>query len=256
MFYQLKRHPLPVTAHFEHCLVLTYALPADVLRTLVPPRLELETIHAPGELGMLAIAMVQTRKLRPVGFPACLGQNSFLSGYRVFTRLRTPERILRGLRILRSDTDRRFMQWSGNLLTHYNYRHAAVRAGVRGTKLEFRIRTPHSEADLEVVADVSEASAPLPPGSCFSSIRQAARFAGPLPYTFDYESQTDSLIVIRARRSNWHPRPVTVEVRENTFLSRPPFLGAPSILAGAFYVHNVPYRWERGVRVPGKERVA
>ena len=44
-------------------------------------------------------------------------QVSFFSGYRIFTRYRTTAgRTLRGLRILRSDTDRLSMQLFGNLL--------------------------------------------------------------------------------------------------------------------------------------------
>jgi hypothetical protein len=267
MLYSLKRHPFAVAAYFDHCLVLTYALPAEVLRPLLPPRLELETIPAepfraarqdprtpkvrgPGELGFLAIAMVQTKGLRPAGFPSWLGQDFFLSGYRIFTRFRGTKRTLRGLRILRSDTDRRAMKWAGNLLTHYNYHHALVRTDASSNAVEFHIRTSSSEADLGVVADLSNVPAPLPVGSCFASVREAARFAGPLPYTFDYEPETNSLIVIRARRENWHPRPVAVDVRENTFLSRPPFRDALATLAAAFYVHDVSYQWERGVRIP------
>ena len=62
MLHVLKRHPVPVRAHFGHCLVLAYALPRDVLVPLLPPGLELLTYK---DLGFVAIAMVQTQKLRP-----------------------------------------------------------------------------------------------------------------------------------------------------------------------------------------------
>jgi hypothetical protein len=42
---------------------------------------------------------------------------------------------------------------------------------------------------------------------------------------------------------------VAVDVRRNTFLEQEPFLGAGPILANAFYVHDVPYRWEQGRRL-------
>src|SRR5438552_4181764 len=75
----------------------------------LPPGLQLDTWQG---RGFVAIALVQTRGLRPVGLPARLGQDFFLSGYRIFARF-TPasgrQRTLRGLRILRSDTDRRLM---------------------------------------------------------------------------------------------------------------------------------------------------
>src|SRR5688572_572425 len=116
---RLRRHPFAVEAHFDECITLTYALPADVLRPLVPPGLELETLRGQG---FVAVALVQTRSLKPEVLPPGLGQDFFLAGYRVFTTFRRPDgRRLRGLRILRSDADRTMMVVGGNLLTHYNY---------------------------------------------------------------------------------------------------------------------------------------
>jgi hypothetical protein len=71
---------------------------------MLAPGLALDTY---GDLGFLAIALVETRDLRPAFLPARRGLNFFLAGYRIFSRYRTPAgRILRGLRILRSDTNR------------------------------------------------------------------------------------------------------------------------------------------------------
>jgi Uncharacterized conserved protein (COG2071) len=249
MFHALRRHPFPVQAHFEHCLVLTYALPADILRTLLPPGLELDTYGPRSEIGFVAVALVQTRGLRPVGLPRALGQDFFLSGYRIFTRFCTPQgRRQRGLRILRSDTDKRRMAVSGNLLTHYNYCFARVDFRAEPERLSVRIVTPKHEADLEVTADLREETSRLPADSCFATERAARQFAGPLPYTFDYERETHSIIAIRGRRREWRPRLVTADVRHSTFFDRSPFAGAGARVVSAFHLANVPYRWDRGVR--------
>jgi len=119
MFPALKRHPIPVVARFRRVLVLTYAFPQDLLRPLLPPGLELDTFH---DFGFVAVALVQTERLRPAFLPRWMGQDFFLSGYRIFARFTTSSgRTLRGLRILRSDTDKPLMAFFGNLLTHYNY---------------------------------------------------------------------------------------------------------------------------------------
>jgi Uncharacterized conserved protein (COG2071) len=249
MLHALRRHPFPVQAHFEHCLVLTYALPADILRTLLPPGLELDVFGARGELGFIAVALVQTRGLRPVGAPRALGQDFFLSGYRVFTRFRTPQgQQLRGLRILRSDTDKRRMAVSGNLLTHYNYCFARVNFRAEPERLSVQIETPSAVADLDVTANLREEASRLPADSCFASEREARRFAGPLPYTFDYERETHSIIAIRGRRRAWFPRIVTAEVRRITFFDHSPFSGVNPRLVSAFHLADVPYRWDRGIR--------
>jgi Uncharacterized conserved protein (COG2071) len=247
MLHLLKRHPLPVRAFFRHCLVLTYAFPERVLLPLLPPGLTLDTYQG---LGFLAIALVQTEGLRPVGVPAALGQDFFLTGYRIFSRFRTAAgRSLRGLRILRSDTDREIMVLAGNALTHYHYMKCDAQIREENGRLEIRIKT-NGEADLHVVANLAGKPAPLPEGSPFPNLHEARKFAGPLPFTFDYEAETHSIVRIQGVRRQWNPEPVAVEVRECTFLARPPFAGERPVLANAFHLQDVPYRWERGICEP------
>jgi hypothetical protein len=80
MLYRLQRHALPIKAHFRTSLVLAYAVPAPILRPLLPAGLTLDTY---GNFGFLAIAVVDTRDLRPSFVPARLGMSFFLSGYRI-----------------------------------------------------------------------------------------------------------------------------------------------------------------------------
>src|SRR5204863_898587 len=99
----LKRHPFPVVARFERVVAVSFAFPESILRPMVPEGLEIDTYEG---LGFVTVAMVWTKSLRPAGFPAFLGQDFLLAGYRIFTRLKDGERRLRGLQILRSETDR------------------------------------------------------------------------------------------------------------------------------------------------------
>jgi hypothetical protein len=254
MLHALKRHPLSIRAHFGHCLVLTYAFPRDLLEPLLCPGLTLDTY---GDLGFLAVAMVQTRALRPAFLPPLFGLDFFLAGYRIFVRFRTAAgRTLRGLRILRSDTDRPLMAAAGNLLTHYGYRKSEVRWVEQEGKLEIAIRTPRAEADLRVIADLTSKPAALPDGSPFAGLEQARKYAGPLPFTFDYEPETHSILMVQGVRKQWDPQPIRVEVLENRFVRQPPFAAAEPILANAFHLADVPYLWRRGVReaLPGDAR--
>ena len=248
IIWRLRRHPIPIVAHFEHCLVLTYALPREVLEPLLPPGLVLDTFH---EFGFVAVAMVKTRGLRPSFLPGrWFGQEFVLTGYRIFTKFHTPAgRTIRGLRIIRSDANKRLMVVGGNLLTHYNYRRCEADVSAGDGELRFAIRTPGGEADVDVVAN-TRAEGSLPAGSPFERLHDARRFAGPLPFTFDYESQTHSIIAIRGVRESWSPRLVNVDVRKLTFFDQPPFRDVTPILASAFYVGDIPYRWNRGVRHP------
>jgi len=238
--YRLRRHPLAVAAHFRHSLVLAYAFPPEALEPLLAPGLELDTHEGHA---FAAVAMVQTEQLRPAGLPRALGLDFFLCGYRLFVRVRERQ-SLRGLQILRSDTDRRTLAISGNLLTHYRWHVVDVTMAETGRRVEIEARTPRGESDLRVRADLA-APAALPAGSPFAGLDTARRFAGPLPYTFDYEPQSRSLVAVRGVRSGWEPQPVAVEVERVAYLERPPFDGR-GILANAFHVADVDYRWGRG----------
>lgn len=246
MRHLLQRHPIPVKAWFGHSLVLTYALPTEVLMPLLTPGLILDTFEG---FGFVAVAMVQTRELRPAFLPRACGQDFFLTGYRIFTRFRTADgRLLRGLRILRSDTNRRRMVWAGNLLTHYQYRLAETEIRESAEALEITVKTPKAEADIQVRAELGALLDTPPAGSPFRDLHQARLFAGPLPFTFDYERETHSIIAIEGVRQHWKPVPVRVEVQKLSFLEQPQFGGTHAILANAFYVRDLAYAWKRGIR--------
>jgi hypothetical protein len=228
MPYRLRRHPLAIAAHFRHSLVLAYTFPRERLEPLLPPGLVLDT-H--GAHGLAAVAVVQTERLRPRGLPRALGLDFVLCGYRIFVRVAGRE-SLRGLYILRSETNRRAIALLGNLLTHYRYRTVPIALRERGDALE--VDAP----GLEVCVRLGLPPA-LPDGSRFEDLGQARRFAGPLPYTFDYERETGRIVAVRGVRSGWEPEPVTVErARVDEF--------ADGVLANAFHVAGVEYAWERG----------
>ena len=183
--------------------------------------------------------------------PPGIGQNFILTGYSIFASYRTREnRVLRGLRILRSDTNRRLMAFAGNFLTHYNYHLARMQWRQTPDRFDINVSTPHAEADLDFTAFLKKEPAPLPAGSPFPDHRHARLFAGPLPFTFDYERETHSIILIEGEREEWHPKAIAVEVRHATFFNQNAFKKARPILANAFIVSGIPYRWKRGVREP------
>jgi Uncharacterized conserved protein (COG2071) len=234
--YRLRRHPISVSAHFRHSLVLAYALPASALEPLLPPTLEPDR-H--GDLGFAAAAFVQTERMRPSFLPPALGLDFFLGGYRIFVRV-AGRPSLRGLYIIRSDTDRRLLTVFGNALTSYRYRTVDASCRCEDGTLEILVRP-----GVRISADLSRRPAPLPPSSPFASLTEARRFAGPLPYTFHHEPETGLLLSVRGVRSSWNPEPVSVEIRELAFFTAERF-GVEPTLANAFYVGGIDYRWERG----------
>lgn len=239
----LRCHPFPVIARFERVVALSFAFPESILRPLVPPGLEIDTHD---DFGFLTVAMVWTRKLRPAGFPEFLGQDFLLAGYRVFTRLREESgRRLRGLKIIRSETDKKRMVWAGNILTAYNYRHVNVQVSNSGLDTTVQTSLDDGTRTVALAFGPPGDAVPLPANSPFSDWHTARLFAGPMPFTFSPRSN-GRFVVIEGSRQNWTPRPVPVRNWEVALFQEQPFRAATPILANAFSVENVNYRWEKG----------
>lgn len=239
----LRRHPFPVVAWFERVVAVSFAFPEEILRPLVPKGLAIDAYDG---FGFITVAMVWTKDLRPAGFPAFLGQDFLLAGYRIFTRLNDGPRRLRGLRIIRSETDRRRMVWLGNLMTHYRYRY--VKAQIQEANAETRIHMSRADgtSTLDLTFAAAEDGAPLPEGSPFGDWKAARRFAGPMPFTFSEEEEEGVFVVIEGSRQDWVPHPVLVKEWRVAIFDEPPLRGATPILANAFAVNSVSYRWKRG----------
>jgi hypothetical protein len=238
MLAWLQSHPFPVEAFFEHSLVLTFAVPKAELQALLPAPLVVDSFD--DEWGFIAVAMVQTRHLRPQRFPRWLGQNFFLLGYRAFVRYPAASgKRLRGLYILRSETDQRRMAWAGNLFTHYNYHTVDIKQKVTPTHLRVQSRQANLSVEIELPAS---AAVPLPLQSPFADWAAARRFAGPLPFTFSVVGR--QVIIIEGMREHWQPQPVAVTEAQVGFFRQLPF--SQLRLANAFLVRDIPYSWKKG----------
>lgn len=176
--------------------------------------------------------------MRPSFLPRSLGLDFFLAGYRIFVRV-AGRPSLRGLYIIRSDTDSRLLAFLGNATTTYRYGTADASFWLENGTLRVEV-----SPGVKVVADLESRPAQLPASSPFSSIPEARRFAGPLPYTFHHEPETGRLLGVRGVRSSWDPQPVSVVVAELAFFAE--LFGEAATLANAFYVEGIDYRWERG----------
>jgi hypothetical protein len=239
MLSWLKTHPFAVEAFFEHSLVLTFAVPRAEVQALLPAPLVADTFA--NEWGFLAVALVQTRHLRPQGFPSWLGQGFFLIGYRAFVRYPSPTgKRLRGLYILRSETDKKRMTALGNLFTHYQYHTVDIAQGNADGHLSIQSQ----QADFSVVVAPPGSEVLLPAQSPFASWQEARRFAGPLPFTFSADASSDRVLIVEGVRQHWQPQPVAIESHHVGFFDRLNF--SQLLLANAFALRDVPYHWKKG----------
>lgn len=240
----LKNHPFAVEAFFETSLVLTFAVPKEEAQKLIPPCLTLDTHQ--DKWAFVAMAMVQTKHLCPKGFPAFMGNDFFLIGYRVFVRYQNKAgKRLRGLYILKSQTNKKKMEFLGNIFTHYNY---------STTDITYKIKDQQTiitsaQSGFDVRIEIPDTPIALPEGSPFADWKEARRFAGPLPFTFTYMPEKREVLIIEGVRENWKPAPVQVSQYHISFLEK--FHFSEIHLANAFIIQNIPYYWKKAKKKYG-----
>jgi hypothetical protein len=174
-----------------------------------------------------------------------LGNDFFLVGYRLFVKYHTSAgKRLRGLYILQSQTDKKKMEWLGNLFTQYKYTTTDIMQQLDGN--HYHVESQQSAFKIDVNLFPEEVL--LPPQSPFIEWKEARRFAGPLPFTFSYLPEKQAVLLVEGVREDWEPRPVQVTNINITF---PVMLQNKGLqLANAFVVENIPYSWKKGKTDP------
>ncbi len=236
---RLNNHPFAVETFFKSSLVLTFAVPKEELEDMIPECLALDTFQ--DHWAFIAIALVDTKDLRPRGLPKFMGNDFRLAGYRIFVRYTNSEgKRLRGLYILKSETDKKRMSFWGNIFTHYKYTTTDIAYYNDGEKIT--ILSEQSAIKIEVIKNKPVVD--LPAHSPFADWKEARRFAGPLPFTFTYRPATKEVLIIEGVRENWLPKPVEVVNYNIGFIEQKKFNGI--VLANAFIIENIPYYWKKG----------
>lgn len=235
----LKNHPFAVEAYFDSSIVLTFAVPKMQVESLIPDCLELDTFQ--DEWAFIAVAMVQTRNLRPKGFPKFMGNDFFLIGYRIFVRYTNMAgKRLRGLYILKSETDKEKMEFLGNVFTRYNYTTTDI-----SVKINDRLKTISSrKSKFEIIIEQSENEVNIPDGSPFTDWKDARKFAGPLPHTFTFIKEKGTVLIIEGVRQNWKPEPIKIKSYSIDFINSLKLKIV--VLANAFEIKSIPYCWKKG----------
>lgn len=240
IFKKLQSHPFPVKAFFTQSVVVTCAVEKSILEKLIPAPLQLDTFQ--NHWGFVAMALVETQHLRPKGFPTLLGNDFTLIGYRIFVRYtNTKGKNLRGLYILKSETDKRKMEFLGNIFTNYKYKTIDIQKTTKTNCVLFQSET--GRFNMRFKTNV-ESDIRLPQNSPFVDWKEARRFAGPLPFTFSVDDVNQEVIIVEGKRAFWQPKPIQILDFSSDYLNQ--LTNSQFQLASGFIVENIPYEWKSG----------
>lgn len=133
------------------------------------------------------------------------------------------------------------MEYFGNIFTHYNYTTTDIHQNSQNGVTEISSNNSGFKVRIE---NANDENISLPVGSPFTDWKEARRFAGPLPFTFTYNTSTKEVLIIEGVRENWKPMPVKVVDHNFTFIDNLKLDGVK--LANAFIIRNIPYYWKKG----------
>ena len=133
------------------------------------------------------------------------------------------------------------MELMGNTFTHYNYTTTDIHKRKHNNILDISSEKSGFAVSIE---DPQGENISLPAGSPFSDWKEARRFAGPLPFTFTYNTANRKVLIIEGVRENWTPMPVKVINCNFSFIQNMKLNDIK--LANAFIIRNIPYYWKKG----------
>lgn len=91
------------------------------------------------------------------------------------------------------------MELLGNIFTHYNYTTTDIKIVNQSGTMEVR----SLQSDLLISVNENRGEVSLPFNSPFANWNEARRFAGPLPYTFDFNEITRKVLIIQGVREGF-----------------------------------------------------
>jgi hypothetical protein len=245
--------PITMNGRLSSCVLLSYRTPAEHVRHLVPPPLELVTR---GPWAFWNVVACRVERMRPRGAPRWAGVSYHHVAYRLLARapgLGPGGHDLEGLYFVRSDADHALITAGGNVASDFRFHRADIDLRdetLIGGDLELHVvgrRDATADAALRVVP--AGRDGPLAPGSPFRTGEQAAAFLKYRPLGLAVGPMHDRLHLAEVFRDEAHWREVPLRVVEARF----PFLeslGQTDLtLERATLVAPIDYRWRLGRRV-------
>ena len=237
---------LTIQGRLNTCLLMMLRTPAEAVRHLLPPGLELAT-H--GRWAFWNIAYGQLAGVRPVGVPESLGMSYRQIAYRLVVRARTQQgEERRGVYFVKSFADLSPARWVGNLLTDFNIHPGVLDFTEENRAIELTMDA--GRADHETRIRLEERGGPMPDDSCFASQAEADDWLRCEALGLSVKGDDLRLVEVERDAARWQPRAMAITGARLGFLET---LGLKDTTPErAICAGPLDYRWRLG----GRERLA
>jgi len=223
-------------------LLLSYRTPAESVRELVPPGLQLITR---GPWAFWNVVACRVERIRPEGLPAWSGLGYHHVAYRLLTRCITTEAdFVDGLYFVRSLADHAFVTAMGKHVTDFKFRPAQIRVDAGGFEAR-RGDAPEAVVRLGDPSPAVEVAATWPADSCFPTLKDAQEFLRyrPLSMAPDGRGRARLAEVTREDRA-WRESVINVAEHRHGLFEELGQTDATLELATA--IDPIDYRWSLG----------
>lgn len=231
---------------FSECVLLNYRTPARSVASLVPSPLELVTRDG---WAFWNIVACRIERMRPAGLPRWCGIDYCHVAYRLFVQAPVASgETIRGLYFIRSDADRKMVEYLGNAATPFRFHHAGITLGITGHKLRLSVFDSfEQQGDAYFIADPG-AIPPRPQSSCFSCRKEAADFLRYSPIAFSCDGSDEWLRIDEVNRDETKWKETPLAVREARWFFFESLGQNEAQLELATRVDPIEYSWVLGSR--------
>lgn len=224
------KHPVRMTAVFDHCWLLNYRMPPPVLAARLPDGIE-PALH--GGEAWLSVVVAAMSGMRPVLAPRPFAVRFDQVVYRAVVTHRGEH----GVAFLRTDANHRLYAWAGDLLTYFHFHHSPIAIDATDGGATLRVDAPG--ADIRVALDHG-ADPERCDGSVFGTVAEAKPWLVDRYHAFHVHPRTGRFGRVTVDRAPWQVRAVGVRDAHLAWLDR----ALPgSILDSALYAPSIPYVW-------------
>ncbi len=240
MLHLLKRKPFQIQSTLRDCLVFSYALEPSYVEPYLAPGLALETLKQKHQqFALISVGFYNFELFRPSIFPEFLGQSLINCDYRLHVRYKHKSgKIIRGTKILRSDTNKHWLSSFGNFFSHAFFNLADMKLVKNPMEIVCKVRSAYNQANLDLKIKLDTFPVPLPKDSEFTEHSQAKYLLEQMLQLIAYERKTHSLILQPVKIPHFKPKPVSLDIHKINFFEQAPFKSAKPRLLSAFYLND------------------
>jgi uncharacterized protein YqjF (DUF2071 family) len=223
-----------MTGRLGECVLLAYSTPADTVRHLLPPPLEL--VRRDGR-AFWSVVACRVESIRPRGVPAVFGLTYHHVAYRLYVRAAAPDGgAIEGLYFVRSDVDRAPLTFFGNLVSDFRFHTTGISLAASEDEVNLRV-TSADGADARLRARL--AANPSEPVAMLKY--------RPIALSSDRRNHWLKLAEVARDEAAWRETALDVIQAEWSFLNR---LDQTDLrLESATRVAPIDYVWRLGRRV-------